>query len=169
MPKLLLVCILGWLPAIATQAQFDEAAPIPSLILEQGVVRHAGIDSIYAAFSSGYQALNPAAIARLYTESAVYLAPGDNIQTGQQIEAIFARFFGRLKQRGSSAAISFRIVQRQVQEALAYDVGIYSLTITAADGSSRQDQGKFVTVATRTRAGAWELQVDSFSGLGNDQ
>ena len=34
-----------------------------------------------------------------------------------------------------------------------------------ADGSSRTEQGKFVTVATRALNGAWALQVDAFSDL----
>lgn len=165
MPKLILVCLVGWLPALAALAQSDEAAPTPSLILEQGVDRHSGIDAIYEAFTAGYKALDAVAIAKLYTESAAYLAPEEDIQTGKQIEANFARFFARLKERRDSAAISFRIVQRQVLGTLAYDVGIYTLAITAADGSSRQEQGKFVTVATRAPNGAWALQVDAFSDL----
>jgi uncharacterized protein (TIGR02246 family) len=165
MPKLVLMCLLGWLPALAALAQSEQAAPTPALILEQGVGRHTGIDAIYGAFSAGYNALDAAAIAKLYTESAAYLAPKETIQTGKQIEANFSRFFRRTQERGNSAAISFRILQRQVQDALAYDVGIYTLTITAADGSSRQERGKFVTVATRARDGAWKLQVDAFSDL----
>lgn len=52
-PKLLLVCRLGGLPALAALAQSDQAASTPALILEQGVGRHTGIDTIYAAFSAG--------------------------------------------------------------------------------------------------------------------
>lgn len=165
MPKLLLVCLLGWLCALAASAQSNQAEAAPSLILEHGVRRHRGVDSIYSAFSAGYKSLDAAAIAKLYTDSAAYLAPGRKIQTGKEIETNFSRFFGRTRESGNSAAISFRIVQRQVQDALAYDVGIYTLTITAADGTSRQEHGKFVTVATRMRDGGWALQVDSFSDL----
>lgn len=163
MPKLvlLLLCRSWWLPGIAALAH----ASSPPLLLEHGVASHADIDAIYARFSAGYRALDAAAIASQYTETAAYLAPDQNIQTGRQIEANFSRFFARMKQRGNLVAISFRIVQRQVQDALAYDVGIYILTITGADGSSRQDSGKFVTVATRAHDGAWRFQVDSFSDL----
>jgi ketosteroid isomerase-like protein len=163
MGKIALACVVGLLPALAVAAQSDRSAP--PLVLEPGVGRHAGIDAIYGAFSAGYKVLDATAVARLYTESAAYLAPGEDIQTGKQIEDNLSRFFGRMKERGESAAISFRIVQRQVEGALAYDVGIYTLTITAADGSSRQEQGKFVTVATYARKGAWALQVDAFSDL----
>src|SRR5688572_3503811 len=118
MARLAVVAILGWLLALPVLAQAESAAPNPALVLEEGVDRYADIDAIYAAFSAGYKKLNAAEVARLYTASAAYLAPKENIQSGQQIEANFARFFERLKQRGSSAAISFRIVQRQVQGAL---------------------------------------------------
>jgi len=135
------------------------------LLLEQGVASHAGLDAIYARFSAGYEAMDPIAVANLYTDTAAYLAPDKNIQSRREIEASFTRFFGRMKQGGSRVAISFRILQRQVQETLAYDVGIYTLEITAADKSSRQEKGKFVTVATRAADGAWLLQVDAFSDL----
>lgn len=165
MSKLVLVCLLGWLSGLAVLAHADQSAPDPSLALERGVVPHAGLDAIYAGFSVGYKALDAAAIASLYTETAAYLAPDQNIQTGREIEANFSRFFERMKQRGDRVAISFRIVQRQVQDTLACDVGIYTLEITAADKSSRQERGKFVTVATRARDGVWSLQADAFSNL----
>lgn len=167
MSKLVLVCLLGWLPGLAALAHADHGVSGPSLLLDHGVAPDAGLDAIYAGLSAGYKALDAAAIASLYTETAAYLAPDQNIQTGREIEANFSRFFERMKQRGDRVAISFRIVQRQVQDALACDVGIYTLEITAADKSSRQKRGKFVTVATRAREGAWSLQVDAFSELGN--
>jgi uncharacterized protein (TIGR02246 family) len=166
MPKLALVCLLGSLSGFAATAQSDRNASNSSLVLEQGVAAHAAIDAIYAGFSAGYKALDAASVAGLYTQNAAYLSPDRNILIGRaQIEANFSRFFGRMEQRGDAVAISFRIVQRQVRGDLAYDVGIYTLTITAADASSRQERGKFVAVASRARDGAWVLQVDAFSGL----
>lgn len=166
MARVLLLCFLGWLPSIAAPAQSDHSTATSILILQDGVATHAGIDAIYARFSAGYRALDAASVAGLYTETAAYLAPGQDAQIGRaQIEANFARFFGRAKQRGEALAISFRIVQRQAQDRIAYDVGIYTLTITAANGSSRQARGKFAAVATLAGDGAWRFQVDSYSDL----
>ena len=51
----------------------------------------AELDSAYATFSAGYRAADPAMVAGLYADSALYLVPGDSIVRGRPtIEAIFA-------------------------------------------------------------------------------
>ncbi len=148
-------------------AHADDDTSTPALLLQDGVAAHAGLDAIYARFSAGYRTLDAAAVAGLYTETAAYLAPDQPVRTGRpHIEANFSRFFGRTKQRGEALAISFRIVQRQAHDKIAYDVGIYTLAVTAADGSTRQSQGKFVAVATLADNGVWRFQVDGYSDLG---
>ncbi len=136
------------------------------LILEQGVAPHKGLDEIYRRFSEGYKKLDAASVAGLYSETAAYLAPGNNIQTGRQkILENFSGFFDSIKQRNGRADISFRIVQRQVDKNLAYDVGIYTLTTFNEKGEARQSSGKFVVVATRDKSGVWRFQVDGYSDL----
>ncbi len=137
-----------------------------ALVLEQGVAPHKGLDGIYRRFSEGYKKLDAASVAELYSETAAYLAPGDNIQTGRQkILGNFSSFFNSIKQRNGRAEISFRIVQRQVDKKLAYDVGIYTLTSFNEKGEARRSSGKFVVVAIREKSDVWRFQVDGYSDL----
>jgi ketosteroid isomerase-like protein len=65
--------------------------------------------------------------------------------------------------------ISFRIVQRQVDKNLAYDVGVYTLTSFNQKGESSKDSGKFVVVARREKDDSWRFQVDGYSALPNER
>ncbi|MCO6512496.1 MAG: SgcJ/EcaC family oxidoreductase [Aridibacter famidurans] len=136
------------------------------LTLDPGVEAHKRIDGIYAKFSKAYDDLDPSAVANLYTEDAAYLSPGSEITVGRDtILANFTRSFESVKSRKLKWQISFRIVQRQVAGDLGYDVGIYTLTATQADGASRTDRGKFVVVTTKGKDGVWRFQVDGYSDL----
>ncbi len=140
------------------------------LTLEKGVAPYPGLDKVYQQFSEGYRKLDPAQVANLYTETAAYLAPGGEIQTGQpKILENFQSFFDSVKKQNGKMEIKFRIVQRQVDQNLAYDVGIYTLISTNEKGESRQGKGKFVVVATREKTGVWRFQVDGYSDLPREQ
>jgi len=137
-----------------------------SLVLEQGVAPHAGLDEIYRRFTDGYKKLDAAAVVNLYSETAAYLAPEDYIQIGRQkVSGIFTGFFDSVKRRNGRLEISFRILQRQIDTNLAYDVGIYTLTSFNDKGDSSKDSGKFVVVARRENGNVWRFQVDGYSGL----
>ncbi len=149
----------------STAAQISNTTE-SALVLEQGVAPHKGLDEIYRRFSEGYKKLDAASVAELYSETAAYLAPGENIQTGRQkILDNFSSFFNSIKQRNGRADISFRIVQRQVDKNLAYDVGIYTLTSFNEKDEPSKDSGKFVVVAIREKGGVWRFQVDGYSDL----
>ncbi|HVF29773.1 MAG TPA: hypothetical protein VNA22_02335, partial [Pyrinomonadaceae bacterium] len=91
------------------------AQPNPDLVLDNGVAPHAGIDAVYRRFSDGYRKLDPASVASLYTEGALYLAPGQNIDRGRKkILENFTSFFNSVRSGGGSIEISFRIVDRRV-------------------------------------------------------
>lgn len=137
-----------------------------ALILERDVAPHKQLDEIYRRFTEGYKKLDAATIANLYSETAVYLAPEDNIQVGRQkVSEIFNGFFNSVKQQNGRLEISFRIVQRQVDKNLAYDVGIYTLTSFNQKGEPSKSSGKFVVVAKREKADIWRFQVDGYSAL----
>jgi ketosteroid isomerase-like protein len=94
------------------------------------------------------------------------LAPDDNIKIGRrEVAKIFTGFFDSVKQRNGRLEISFRILQRQVDTNLAYDVGIYTLTSFNQKGEANQDSGKFVVVARRKKGDLWKFQVDGYSSL----
>ncbi len=154
----------------STLAQTANGTEESSLVLEQGIMPHKGLDTIYRRFSEGYKKLDAASVVNLYSESAAYLVPGRNIQIGRQkVSEIFTGFFNSVKQQNGRLEISFRIVQRQVDKNLAYNVGIYTLTSFNQKGESKKDSGKFVVVAKREKGDSWRFQVDGYSALSNER
>ncbi len=133
---------------------------------DKGVAAHSGIDAIYQRFNEGYRALDPAMVAGQYTDDALYLAPGGDVQRGREtILGGFRTFFDVLKRDGASAEITFQILERRISGDVAYDVGIYTLTTTKAGTEPRPGRGKFVTVAHRMKDGTWRFHVDAYNDL----
>jgi len=137
-----------------------------SPILDEGVAAHNGLDAIYRGFAEGYKKLDPATVANLYTETAAYLAPGKDIEIGRaKVLASFTEFFDSVRQKNGRLEISFRIAQRQAEQNLAYDVGIYTLTSFSDKGESRTSKGKFMVVGKREKDGVWRFQVDGYNDM----
>lgn len=137
-----------------------------SPILDEGVAAHDGLDEIYRRFSDGYKKLDGAAVANLYTETAAYLAPGNEIEIGRaKVSETFNKMFDSVRQRNGRMEISFRIAQRQAEQNFAYDVGIYALTSFNDKGEARTSKGKFMVVAKREKDGVWRFQVDGYNDL----
>ncbi len=137
-----------------------------SPVLDPGVAPHDGLDAIYGGFAEGYKKLNAAAVANLYSETAAYLAPGKKIEIGRaRVLASFTEFFDSVRQANGRLEISFRILQRQAEQNLAYDVGAYTLTSFNEKGEAHTSKGKFVVVAKREKDGVWRFQVDGYSDL----
>lgn len=159
MKKLLLLSLL-LLVSFSANAQTSE------LVLEKGVLAHKGIDDIYRQFSESYRSLNPEIVTNLYTESAAYLVPDDDIMQGREkIRASFQGFFDSVKKDGRTMTISFQIFQRKADKLMAYDVGIYTLRSFKDGKEIGMGQGKFVVVAVKEKDGKWRFQVDGYSGL----
>jgi len=134
------------------------------LTLDTGVVKHAGIDSIYAKFSQGYRDLDPDAVADLYTANALYLTPGSDIKRGREaILKDFAGFFDSTRSEGKKLAISFQILERKISGDLAYDAGIYTLVNTGKNGETSSGRGKFVVIAVKGKGGTWRFQLDTYN------
>jgi uncharacterized protein (TIGR02246 family) len=160
------IALLVFLSCASNSAQTSTGTRESSLVLEQSVAPHKGLDEIYRRFSEGYKKLDAASVANLYSETAAYLAPKNNIEIGRQkVLGIFTGFFDSVKRKNERIEISFRIVQRQVDKNLAYDVGIYTLTSFNEKGESRASNGKFVVVARREKDGVWRFQVDGYNDL----
>ena len=158
-------------PVLVTLAGAPVAAQ-PAVTHADGVPAHGGLDAVYERFAAAYDALDAATMGQLYTEGALYLPAGNSMQRGREtIEAGFTSFFDRVRADGGKLAISFEILDRQVAEALATDVGIYTLRRVRADGmrgdpDSPDSRGKFTVVALRDPSGdGWRFHVDSFSPL----
>ena len=159
MQKLLFLLLL-FFASFAVNAQNSE------LVLEKGVAAHKGIDEIYARFSDSYRSLDAEKVVNLYTETAAYLQPNDDLLEGRdKVRAVFTPFFDRVKKDGQTMTISFRIFQRKTDKNLAYDVGIYTLRSFKDGKEINSGSGKFVVVAVREKDGKWRFQVDGYSGL----
>jgi ketosteroid isomerase-like protein len=136
------------------------------LVLDASVKPHAGVDSVYKAFSESYRTLNVDIVAGLYSQNAAYLVPDAEIMIGREkIRDSFNGFFESVKKDGRTMTISFRIVQRRIDKEIGYDVGIYTLRSFKDGKEAGTGQGKFVVVAIKEKDGKWAFQVDGYSGL----
>ena len=144
---------------------FSINAQTPDLVLDKGVKPHKEIDAIYATFTKGYRDLQVDLVVNLYTEDANYLASGNVMTDGQaKIRENFAGFFDYVKKNGNTMEIKFRILQREVDKKLGYEVGIYTIT-TFKDGKQIQTgQGKFFVV-TKKIGNKWYFRFDGYSDL----
>ena len=159
MKKLLLLSFLLFV-SFSANAQNSE------LTLEKGVVAHKEIDTIYKTFSEAYRTLDVEKVANLYSETAAYLPPDNDILQGRAaIRPTFQSFFDYIKNEGRTMTISFQIVQRKVDKNLAYDVGIYTIRQYKDGKELNTGQGKFVVVAVKEKDGKWRFQVDGYSDL----
>ena len=145
---------------------FDINAQTSELVLEKGVAAHKEIDEIYRQFSEAYRTLDAEKVVNLYTETAAYLQPNDDLLQGrEQVRSVFATFFGTVAKDGQTMTISFQIFQRKAEKNLAYDVGVYTLRSFKDGKEIGSGKGKFVVVAVREKGGKWRFQVDGYSGL----
>jgi len=122
------------------------------------------MDSVYAAFSAGYAALDPGAVADLYTPDARYLSPGGEIRHGRDsIAASFADFFERVRAQGQRLEIHFDSDDRGASGDLGYDIGYYRMERFAGDSLLGSGRGKFVTVWHRGADGRWRIHADGYN------
>jgi len=140
-------------------------AQTPDLVLDSGVKPHQEIDAIYATFTKGYRDLNVDLVSNLYTPDANYLAPGSVMTDGKnKIRDNFANFFDYVKKNGNTMEIKFRILNRDVDKRIGYEVGIYTIN-TFKDGKQVQTgQGKFFVV-TKKIGKQWYFRFDGYSDL----
>lgn len=165
---LLLLVLAVSSPAVQRVALAQGGSASPAVRLEGGAAAHSGVDDLYARFSRGYDVLDARAVAGLYSEDALYLAPDSDILRGRAaVEATFSKFFEQVRKDGGKLAIRFRIVDRTVTPDMVCDVGYFDLT-TTRDGKSQTGSGKFTLVARR-QGTDWRIHVDGYSGVPQGQ
>lgn len=124
----------------------------------------AALDAVYAQFTAGYKQADAKAVTDLYASNAYYLSPGTKIETGQSfILSEFQRYLGRFK-AGAGPNIAFRIVDRQISEDLAHDIGYIMMN----DGKTPLDENaapgaKFALLWKRDAAGTWKIYSDTYN------
>ena len=135
------------------------------LLLDSGVPPHDAIDALYGQFSRAYRTLDADIVSHLYTSNAFYMTPGSAVGRGRAyIRDDFARSFASVKDKGENMEIRFQILDRQVSNHLATDVGVYTVTRKGKNGQ-RSDKGKFVVIALREKDGKWRFQTDIYNDI----
>ncbi|HEY7530909.1 MAG TPA: SgcJ/EcaC family oxidoreductase [Gemmatimonadota bacterium] len=161
-------------PAEAAAADTEAAAPTavgavtgaraPSNPAETEAFR--AWDAVYETFRRGYREADADAVAAVYADDAFYLGPGRDVVRGRP--AILETFRPFLE--GAPAGtydVTFEILAREVADDLGYEVGFYDLRVRKPDGEGRS-RGKFTVVWKRGADGAWRIQSDTYSGVGED-
>ena len=148
---ILIAITVAALPPAPDRALAQEPAPGP----EQAFA------AAYAAFAEAYRQGDPAAVTALYAPDAFYLSPGSEIAQGE-----VARHFAWLTsfEPGAGPVIEFDIVDREVADGLAYDIGYYTIRRPDADAGSGS-RGKFIVIWKRAADGTWKIHADGFSDV----
>lgn len=142
------------------------AAQETHLTLDDGVEKLAGLDAVYERFTRAYRELDADLFRQIYTQNALYLSPGSDVRKGlDAFSGGFRGMFERAGQQGQVLNISFRILDRQVSEGLATDVGIYTLLRKEEGETVHRSRGKFIVVALKQDDGSWLFHVDGYSGM----
>ena|ERR1700756_5171756 len=141
-------------------------AILAAAVLACASVRGGGdINEPYRRFAKGFAALDATELAGAYAADATYVQPPPTaLQRGnEQIRADYARGFEAAAKSGSTRAMAFRVLKREVHGDLAYDIGFSRATGIAADGTTRQSYGKWVVVLRRDADGVWRFVADCYS------
>ncbi len=143
---LTLIPCLG-LIACAQQAGQQEAVDMEALITAMA--------DIEAAWKQAYERGDAAALASLYAEDAIYLAPYmDAIRGRSAIEARVAETVGMMSER----RITIARTDAGAAGDLAYGIGTYTLEMRMANAREpMSDTGKYVTIAKLGADGSWQI------------
>lgn len=127
------------------------------------------INRIYSQFNEAYLSLDDDLVGDLYADQSHYLVPSEErgLLFGQStIKDEFTRYFDWATENRRSLNINFRIVHRQIDDSLAYDVGYY-LIQSKADSVENFPEGgsvgKFVTVIGLQPSGEWKFLLDGYN------
>jgi len=115
------------------------------------------IEETNAEFSAVASRGDAAAIAALYTDDAVVLAPNAEMVRGKQ--AIKGLFDGMIQQMGAPQ-LTLRTIQVDEVGDMANEIGEYTLKFQAAGGEPVTDIGKYVVIWKRQGDDSWKLHID---------
>jgi len=122
------------------------------------------INNVYDTFSEAYRNLDVSLVEKIYTDSAIYLNPGDPIQFGKsEFIGSFARMFSEAKADSAMLDIQFRILDRRLTTDQAVDIGYYQLQRKKGTEIGFTSVGKFITVLKKQSDGTWKFITDGYS------
>lgn len=122
-------------------------------------------EAVYAKFSEAYRKSDPKMVADLYTKDAFYLQPGSMIERGYDYVFNTFSFLNQYKARPNGGpAIGFRILDRNVSNDIAWDIGYYVMNDNGkAITSEDQPDGKFIVLWKKGADGQWRIFADGYS------
>ena len=147
---LVLVCLLA-LPVACGKEPTGPSAQ------ERARADTGGIDTLREQFMNLFKAGDATALARLYTENAVLMPPGEPAVTGRKaIELKLQTTFDRF-----TAVLSATFDEIEIAGDWAFERGSYTLTLTPkVEGEPLQEVGKYLLILRRNSNGSWKLARD---------
>ena len=118
------------------------------------------ISELGANWATNWNAGNLEKIIAPYAEEAVYQPPHHPTVHGRH--AIHEYLKGPL-QKHTVRDLKYEVTFVKHSGDLAYDVGVYSMTVPTANGPDRQDRGKYLTVWRKQSTGDWKIVADCWS------
>jgi len=116
------------------------------------------IRRIGQAWAQEWNAGNLDKVIAVYATDAVYLPPHHAAVHGR--DAIGEYLQGPLRHGVSDLAFDVTYIKQQ--NAVAWDVGTYRMSVPQSDGTRKEDHGKYLTVWKRV-AGKWLIAADAWS------
>ncbi len=150
------ILLLAFVPCVgliacAEQAE-QEGAAMEMAAMDMETLS-AEMSRIEAAWKAGYEAGDAAAVAGLYTDDAVYLAPYMGVTRGRAtLEAQLAESMGMM----SSRQITINRTDQGGSGDLSYGIGTYTVEMMMGE-APMTDNGKYVTLAKRGADGSWKI------------
>ncbi|MFV7772579.1 YybH family protein [Shewanella marisflavi] len=125
------------------------------------------LNHFYKQFSMAFEQLDVEVIQDIYAENACYIPEQQNkeITMGRDnIIALYKRFFGKIKHKNAHIEVDFRVIERQLAQEQATDVGYYLIRFYPPKETEEpvsEFAGKFVIVSKKKEDGKWYLTVDT--------
>ncbi len=118
------------------------------------------ISQIGDQWAKNWNAGNLDTLIDVYADDAVYQPPHHATVHGRQ--AIHEFLKGPIT-RHNLHDLKYEVTFVKHSGDLAYDVGVYTMTVPSANGSHRLDRGKYLTVWRQQPNGDWKIVADCWS------
>jgi uncharacterized protein (TIGR02246 family) len=131
-------------------------AQVTPVATDSADVRRA-IESTYTRYTAALRSGDAAAVAQMYTDNAIVMAPGFPAWQGRAgINAGFAGFFAQFAITDVRLATNDLIVS----DGHVIEQGTYAWTLHPKTGNDITDNGKYLTVWERQADGSWKILRD---------
>lgn len=125
------------------------------------------IDRVYETFSRAYARADVGMLMdSVYGDSAFYLPPGSPVLHGQdRFRGEFSFLERYTRAGGPGPDLTFESVERDYAGDLAYDIGVYTLTLPDRPGAAGVSRGTFLVVWKRGEDGHWRIRAHALTPL----